>query len=146
MNTYIRNFISGGGAHPLHPPPRSAPEDVIRMETGLPTKKVFDIVVNYALRFKDCISYFAGWNVELISFEDQIFISLMKARQNYTNLHLAQLFHCSVATISNTVITFIHVLHGILFDDLMTTIPQDLCTMLFQSIWILSDCHRLHRH
>ena len=42
-------------------------EDVIRMETGLPTKKVFDIVVNYALRFKDSISYFAGWNVELIS-------------------------------------------------------------------------------
>ena len=25
VNTYIRNFISGGGAHPLHPPPRSAP-------------------------------------------------------------------------------------------------------------------------
>ena len=41
-------------------------EDVIRMETGLPTKKVFVIVVNYALRFKDSISYFAGWNVEMI--------------------------------------------------------------------------------
>ena len=99
-------------------------EDVIRMETGLPTRKVFDIVVNYALRFKDSISYFARWNVELISFEDQIFITLMKVRQNYTNLHLAQLFNCSVATISNIVITFIHVLHGILFDDLMTTIPS----------------------
>ena len=99
-------------------------EDVIRMETGLPTKKVFDIVVNYALRFKDSISYFAGWNVELISFEDQIFITLMKVRQNYTNLHLVQLFHCSVATISNIVTTFIHVLHRILFDDLMTTIPS----------------------
>ena len=35
-------------------------EDVIRMETGLPTKKVFNIVVNYALRFKDYITYFAG--------------------------------------------------------------------------------------
>ena len=62
--------------------------------------------------------------MELISFEDQIFITLMKVRQNYTNLHLAQLFNCSVATISNIVITFIHVLHGILFDDLMTTIPS----------------------
>lgn len=43
-------------------------EDVIRMETGLPTKKVFNIVVNsyYALRFKDSINYFVGWNVELI--------------------------------------------------------------------------------
>jgi len=96
-------------------------EDVIQMETGLPTKKVFNIVVNYALRFKDSINYFA---MELINFEDQIFITLMKVRQNYTNLHLAQLFHCSVATISNIVITFVHVLHGILFVDLMTTIPS----------------------
>lgn len=92
--------------------------------SGLPTKTVFDIVVNYALRFKDSINYFAVWNVELISFEDQIFITLMKVRQNYRNLHPAQLFHCSVATISNIVITFIHVLHRILFDDLMTTIPS----------------------
>lgn len=99
-------------------------EEVILMETGIPTKKVFHIVVNYALRFKDSINYFAGWNLESRSFEDQIFITLMKVRQNYTNLHLAQLFHCSVATISNIAITFIHVLHGIWFDDLMKTIPS----------------------
>ena len=98
--------------------------DVIRMETGLPTKEVFNIVVNHALRFKDSENYFAGWNVESISFEDKIFITLMKMRQNYTQLHPAQLFHCSVATISNIVITFSHVLHEILFDDLMTTIPS----------------------
>jgi len=36
------------------------PGDVIRMETGLPTKEVFDIVVRHALRFKDSINYFAG--------------------------------------------------------------------------------------
>ena len=98
--------------------------DVIRMETGLPTKEVFNIVVKHALRFKDCVNYFAGWKVESISYEDQIFITLMKVRQNYTQLHLAQLFHCSVATISNIVLTFIHVLHKILFDDLMTSIPS----------------------
>ena len=96
--------------------------DVIRMETGLRTKEVFNNVVNHALRFKDSVNYFAGWNVESISFEDQIFITLMKMRQNYTQLHLAQLFHCSVATISDIVKTFTHVLHEILFDDLMTTI------------------------
>ena len=47
--------------------------DVIRMETGLPTKDVFNIVVNHALRFKDSVNYFAGWNVEAISFKDQIY-------------------------------------------------------------------------
>ena len=99
--------------------------DVIRMETGLPTKEIFNIVVKYAYRFKDSINYFSGWKVESISFEDQIFITLMKVRQNYTNLHLAQLFHCSVSTISNIVTTFIHVLHSILFDDLITIPSRD---------------------
>ena len=100
------------------------PGDVIRMETGLPTKEVFDIVVRYASRFKDSINYFGGWKVESITFEDQIFITLMKVRQNYTNLHLAQLFNCSVATIANIITTFIHVLHDILFKDIMTSIPS----------------------
>ena len=98
--------------------------DVIQMETGLPTKEVFNIVVNHALRFKNSVNYFAGWNVESTSFEDQIFITSMKVRQNYTKLHLAQLFHCSVATISNIVITCTHVFHKMLFDDLMTSIPS----------------------
>lgn len=98
--------------------------EVIRMETGLSTRDVFQIVVNYASRFKDSVVYYAGWKVESISFEDQIFITLMKLRQNYTNLHLAKLFLCSVGTISNVVTTFIHVLHSILFKDLMTSIPS----------------------
>ena len=41
------------------------------METGLPTREVFDIVVNHALRFKDSITHFSGWKVESITFEDQ---------------------------------------------------------------------------
>ena len=122
--------------------------EVIRMETRLPTKEVFDIVVEYAANFKESICCYAGWKVESISFEDQIFITLMKLRQNYTNLHLAQLFSCSVATISNIVITFIHVLHGLLFDDLMTTIPSrdknKLCSpssfSTYSSCRIVVDC------
>ena len=98
--------------------------EVLRMETGLPTKEVFNLVVLHALRFKDCIVYYSGWKVESIKFEDQILITLMKLRQNYTNLHLAQLFSCSVATIANIITTFIHVLHSILFHDIMTTIPS----------------------
>ena len=96
------------------------------MATGLLTKEVFNIVVTHSLTFKDSINYFSGWKVESITFEDQIFTILMEMRQDYTNLHLTQLFHCIVATISNIVITFIHVLHGILFDDLMTSIKKKL--------------------
>ena len=99
-------------------------EEVIRMETGLPTKEVFDIVVRHVTRFKDSINYFSGWKVDSIELEDQIFITLMKMKLNYTHLHLAQLFSCSVATISNVVLTFVHVLHSLFFDDLMSTIPS----------------------
>ena len=98
--------------------------EVIRMETGLPTKEVFYIIVNYVARFKGDINYYSGWKVEAISLEDQVFITLMKLKQNYTNLHLAQLFSCSVATVSNIVLTFVHVLHSLLFKDIMTTIPS----------------------
>ena len=99
--------------------------EVIRMETGLPTREVFDIGVNHALRFKDSITYLSGWKVESITFEDQIFITLMKISRSYLNLHLAQLFSCSVGTIANIVTTFIHVLHSILFQDtcIMTSVP-----------------------
>ena len=98
--------------------------EVIRMETGLPTKEIFNIVVDHTAKVKDSISYYAGWKVESIAFEDQIFITLMKLRQNYTNLHLAQLFSCSVGTISNIVTTFVHILHKLFFEDIMTTIPS----------------------
>lgn len=62
------------------------------METGLPTKDVFDIVVGYVSRFKGDINYYVGWKVDSITLEDQVFITLMKLKHNYTNLHLAQLF------------------------------------------------------
>ena len=42
--------------------------EVLRMETGLPTKEVFNIVVLHALRFKDCIVYYSGWKVESVTF------------------------------------------------------------------------------
>ena len=123
-------------------------DDVIHMETGLPTKQAFDVVVHYNLRFKDSIIYFHGWKVQSVSFEDKIFISLMKIRQNYTNLHVAQLFSCSETTISNIVITFIHLLHKILCTFFMSTVPSreknKTCLpssfMQFSSCKIVIDC------
>ena len=99
-------------------------QNVLCMETGIPTKKVFWIIVNYTSRFEHDIIYYLGWKVEGIKFEDQIFITLMKLRQNYTNLHLAQLFSCSEATISNIFLTFLHVLHSLVFVDIMQRLPS----------------------
>ena len=97
---------------------------VICMETGLPNKAIFQIVVSYVERFKDSVNYFYNWKVECLSLEDQIFITLMKLRQNYTNLHLAQLFACSDKTISHVVLTFVHVLHKLMYQDCMGIVPS----------------------
>ena len=64
------------------------------MEVGLATRDIFNSAVSYAERLKYQINYLAGWRVEII-------ITSMKVRQDYTNLHLAQLFSCSVPTIAN---------------------------------------------
>jgi len=90
---------------------------VIRMETGLPNKEIFDTAVSYTRKFQDDINYFAGWKVQSLSLEDQVFITLMKLRQHYTNLHLAKLFHCSTGTIRNSMITLVHLLYIILYLD-----------------------------
>ena len=50
----------------------------------------------------------------------------MKLRQNYTNLHLAKLFLCSKTTISNIVLTFVYVLHELLFVDLKSHVSSRL--------------------
>ena len=63
--------------------------EVFRMETGLSTKSVLQIVFNYTLRFTDNINYYYG-KVNSIKLEDQVFIKLIKLRQNYSNLYLAQ--------------------------------------------------------
>ena len=99
-------------------------DNVVCMETGLPNKDIFNIVFGYVQRFADCINYFAGWKVTSISLEDQIFITLMKIRHNYNNLHLAKLFHSSTATIRNIIVTFIHVLYHLLYENCMNVVPS----------------------
>ena len=81
-------------------------EDVLKVEAGLTTRDIFNSVDSYAERLKDQINYLAGWGVE-------IFITSIKVREDYSNLHLAQLFSCSVSTIANIVTTLIHVIHSI---------------------------------
>ena len=99
-------------------------EEVLSMERGILTKKLFFLIVAYVTRFKEDIAYFYGWKVESINFEDQILITLMKLKQNYPNLHLPRLFSCSKTTFANIILTFIHVLHKLFFEDIMSHIPS----------------------
>ncbi|CAM4597631.1 unnamed protein product [Leuciscus chuanchicus] len=72
---------------------------------------MFKRVAGLVERFEGSIVYFAGWKVEGILLEDQVSMALMKVRQDYPHLHLAQLFQYSTATVSNVVNTMIHLLH-----------------------------------
>ena len=98
--------------------------EVIRIETGLPTKEIFHITVNYVARFKENINYYSGWKVEAIALEDQVFLTLMKLKQNYTNLHLAQLFSYSVATVTYKVLTSFKVIIGVAPNPVITYVSD----------------------
>ena len=99
-------------------------ENVLRMETGLPDRAIFDILVGYTGKFKESINYYSGWKVLGVSFEDQILMTLMKLRQNYTHLHLATLFRCSPTVVSNVVLTFTYVLHKLWSKDIGPNFPR----------------------
>ncbi|KAL7396160.1 hypothetical protein ABVT39_001263 [Epinephelus coioides] len=85
---------------------------------------MFDRVAGLVKHFEGSITYYSGWKVEGILLEDQVFMALMKIRQDYPHLHLAQLFKCSTATVSNAVTTMVHVLHKLLFSEMMSIVPS----------------------
>ena len=67
----------------------------------------------------------------------------MKLRQNYTNLHLAKLFLSSKTTISNIVLTFIYVLHELLFVDLKSHVPSRLKNRISAAFADFPNCRMI---
>ena len=97
-------------------------EESVIFYTGLPSRNVFIILLNL---FDDIdINYFYGWEVKKFSRADQMLMTLIKLRQNTPWFMLAQMFHCSVATVTNVVTTWIYLLHTILFKNFMKKIPS----------------------
>ena len=75
---------------------------------------VFVILKRVLQRFEP-LTYYSGWRVEVLPFEDQILLTLMKLRLNYKDADLAERFSVSRATVSNVIHTFVSALHEILF-------------------------------
>ena len=119
--------------------------------TGLPTAKDFDSLVHLCQRFD--IQYYMGWRVESVPLEDQIFITLMKLRCNYSHTDLAIRFNVSDTTVSNVTLTWIHALHEILFEGMLSgrgipsvrknraSLPS--CFASFSSCRIILDCTKV---
>lgn len=114
--------------------------------TGLPTACHFEVLVKLVKRFE--IKYFMGWRVEVIDLESQLLCTLMKLRLNLMYFDLGFRFKVSTTTVQNIVLTFINVLHEILFVGMMDKIPSreknkffiPACFAAFPDVRIVLDC------
>jgi hypothetical protein len=70
------------------------------------------------------LNYYLGWAVQKIENIDQLLLTLMKLRLNAPHLDPAEGFSVSQATVSNIFLTYIHAIHEILFEQLMSDIPS----------------------
>jgi hypothetical protein len=92
------------------------------MYTGLCNKSMFMAIVATLKRFE--ITYYAGWNVQMLTLEDQILLTLMKLRLNVPMLDLAVRFGVSRTTVANVFTTLVCALHAVLFVPCMQRIPS----------------------
>lgn len=114
--------------------------------TGLPNRKIYESLL-FVLQDLD-IKYYLERKVEKLNLQDQILIALMKLRHNFTHTDLAYRFNVSTATITNVVVTFIHLFHDVLFVKLMGRIPKHSknrsclpnCANTFTNCRIILDC------
>ncbi len=81
----------------------------------------FDAVVRIVEKFRP-INYYAGWQVTLVPFVDQILMTLMKLKLVCRDLDLAHRFNTSRATVCNTVKTFVFAMHEIFLSELCAII------------------------
>lgn len=121
-------------------------DSLCKLYTGLPTVAIF--MTLFALLENIPIAYYLGWNVEKMPKIDQLLMCLMKLRQNFPHVDLAERFRVSQATVTNVVITWVHVLHEILFQQFMSRIPSRAanltclpsCFSNFTNCRIVLDC------
>lgn len=125
-------------------------DKLILLYTGLPTGRIFGYLDNLLGKIE--INYYLKWRVERISRTDQLLMTLMKLRHNFPHEDLAVRFNISQATVTNIVITHIHLLHETLFKQLMTKIPSRKknlsclpnCFGAFTNCRIILDCTELY--
>lgn len=120
--------------------------ELILLYTGRPNALIFRSLFELVKDIK--INYYFKWNVDKVSRYDQLLLTLMKLRQNYPHLDLAHRFGISQAAVYNIVITWVHILHDILFKKLMAMIPSRKknrtclpnCCSTFTNCRIILDC------
>nr|XP_018908814.1 PREDICTED: uncharacterized protein LOC109038252 [Bemisia tabaci] len=118
----------------------------IKYYTSMHDSKMLDIFLKL---FDDVkVNYYYGWTVKVIDRHDQILMTLMKLRLNLGEIDLARQFNVGQSTVSNIVITWIHVFYEVLCEDFMRDIPSmekikkcmPSCFRDFPNCRIILDC------
>lgn len=97
-------------------------DKLIVLYTGFPDKATFVAVFNYLNRQK--FKYYLQWNVINISTLDQFFMTLIKLRLNLLHEDLGVRFSCSSATVTNIIMTWLHLMHECLFKKFLRHVPS----------------------
>lgn len=108
--------------------------------------KLFQLLLKMCTRGE--INYYCNWKVEILNPEDQLLLTLMKLKHNFGRQDLALRFGVSTATVSNIMLTWIHLLHEVLFQKLMAKVPSQeknklclpLCFNNFRNCRMVLDC------
>lgn len=107
---------------------------------------IFNVLNQICEKIK--FKYYTGKKVTVLSFTDQLLLTLMKLRHNYGYMDLGWRFGISHTTVYNIVNTFLHILHTTLFKTIMEKIPTQkkntlslpACFSSFQNCRIILDC------
>ena len=90
---------------------------LVQHYTGLPSADVFNVLLQLCARFE--FSYYCGWNVSSISQQDQLFLTPLKLRCNFSHKRLCVRFSVSPSKITTITIIWINVLHEVLYVGLL---------------------------
>lgn len=110
------------------------------------TKVMFDLIIELVSKVE--INYYYTWSVKKLCLNDQVLMTIMKLRLNLCYTDLAFRFGISESTVGNIIITFISVLHEILFVSLKSKVPSQNknqnclpnCFKNFKNCRITLDC------
>lgn len=123
---------------------------LVRFYTGLPSEEILYFFLSLFDNID--VDYFCGWKVTRLSQHNQIFLTLMKLRLNLKHTDLSVRFACSKQTVTNVTITWIHIIHKIIFQGLMSEIPSQIknkaclpnCFSQFTNCRIVLDCTEVY--
>jgi len=90
--------------------------------TGLPNKETFFALLKLCDGLE--IQYLYGWKVSKLTRENQLFLTLLKLRRNLSHIDLSVRFAMSETAVANVFVSWLILLHYILVDDLLSTVPS----------------------